>query len=57
MKYLVQWKGFTVENDIWKREEDLQNAKKVIAEERSCQRGLQQRCCMDKMVESLRKSI
>ena len=32
MKYLVQWKGFTVESDIWKKEEDLENAKKTVVE-------------------------
>ena len=32
MKYLVQWKEFMAEHDIWKKEEDLENAKKVIAE-------------------------
>jgi len=32
VKYLVQWKKFIVKHDIWKREEDLESAKKVIAE-------------------------
>ena len=32
MKYLVQWKWFTVKHDSWKREKDLENAKKVVAE-------------------------
>ena len=32
IKYLVQWKGFTVEHDSWKREKDLENTKKVVAE-------------------------
>ena len=31
-KYLVQWKGFTAENDSWKKEENLKNAKEEIAE-------------------------
>ena len=31
-KYLVQWKGFTVEHDTWKRKEDLGNAKEVLEE-------------------------
>ena len=31
-KYLVQWKGFIVEHDTWKRKEDLGNAKKVLEE-------------------------
>ena len=32
MKYLIRWKRFTVENDIWGKEEDLENAKEIIAE-------------------------
>ena len=32
MKYLAQWKRFTAEHDSWKREEDLENANKVVAE-------------------------
>jgi len=32
VKYLVQWKGFTTEHDSWKREEEVENAKEVIAE-------------------------
>jgi len=31
MKYLVQWKRFTAEHDTWKKEEDLENAKEVMA--------------------------
>ena len=30
MKYLVCWKEFTTENDIWEKEEDLENAKKLV---------------------------
>jgi len=29
-KYLVQWKGFTVEHDTWERKEDLGNAREVL---------------------------
>jgi len=29
-KYLVCWKGFIAENDIWKREEDLENTREVV---------------------------
>ena len=29
-KYLVCWKGFTVEHDSWERREDLGNAKAVL---------------------------
>jgi len=29
-KYLVQWKGFTAENDTWEKEKDLENAKKLV---------------------------
>ena len=32
MKYLVQWKGFAVENDMWEKEEDLENTKEAIVE-------------------------
>ena len=31
-KYLVQWKGFTAEYDIWERREDLGNAREVLEE-------------------------
>jgi len=29
-KYLVQWKEFTVENNMWKKKEDLRNAKELV---------------------------
>ena len=32
IKYLVQWKEFTVEHDSWKKEENLENAKELVAE-------------------------
>jgi len=31
VKYLVQWKGFMVEHDSWKKEKDLENAKELVA--------------------------
>ena len=31
-KYLVQWKGFTAEGDIWERKEDLKNAREALEE-------------------------
>ena len=31
-KYLVQWKGFTAESDIWKRKEDLENTREALEE-------------------------
>jgi len=30
MKYLVYWKRFTIENDIWEKEEYLENMKKLV---------------------------
>jgi len=32
MKYLVQWKGFTVEHNSWKGKEDLENVKELVVE-------------------------
>ena len=32
IKYLVQWKRFTAEHNSWKRKENLENAKEVVAE-------------------------
>jgi len=31
-KYLVQWKGFTAEGDIWERKENLKNAEEALEE-------------------------
>ena len=31
-KYLIQWKGFTVEGDTWKKKENLKNAEELIEE-------------------------
>jgi len=31
-KYLVHWKGFTAESDIWEGRENLENAKEAIEE-------------------------
>jgi len=31
-KYLVRWKGFTAEHDIWKRKEDLGNVREALEE-------------------------
>jgi len=31
-KYLVQWKGFTVEHNTWEREKDLGNTSEVVGE-------------------------
>jgi len=31
-KYLVYWKRFTAEHDIWEKEEDLENIKESIVE-------------------------
>ena len=81
VKYLVQWKKFTVEHDTLKREEDLKNKKEVVAEFKgkmngkvrqqekwiwqkketlegeNCQENIWQRCCIDGMMKSLRRSI
>ena len=32
MKYLVHWKRFITENNIWEKKEDLENTKKAVAE-------------------------
>ena len=32
VKYLMQWKRFTMEHNTWKKEEDLGNAKEVVVE-------------------------
>ena len=32
VKYLIWWKGFTVEEDTWKRKENLKNAEELIKE-------------------------
>ena len=32
MKYLVRWKGFTAENDSYKRKENLKNIKELVEE-------------------------
>ena len=31
-KYLVRWKGFTVEEDIWERKKNLKNAREALGE-------------------------
>jgi len=31
-KYLVRWKGFMAEHDIWERKKDLENAREVLEE-------------------------
>ena len=31
-KYLVCWKGFIAENNTWEKEEDLENARKLVDE-------------------------
>ena len=31
-KYLVQWKGFTLEGDIWEKRENLKNVEELIEE-------------------------
>jgi len=41
-KYLVCWKGFTAESDIWEGKENLKNAKKAIKEfEKEYQRDME----------------
>jgi len=32
VKFLIQWKGFTVEGDTWERKENLKNAEELIEE-------------------------
>ena len=31
-KYLIRWKGFTVEGNTWERKENLKNTEKLIEE-------------------------
>jgi len=31
-KYLVQWKGFMAESDIWEKRENLENAREALEE-------------------------
>jgi len=31
-KFLVQWKGYTVEGDTWENRENLRNAKELVEE-------------------------
>jgi len=41
-KYLVRWKGFTVESDTWERRENLENVKEAIEEfEKEYQRDME----------------
>jgi len=32
MKYLVCWKEFTAENNIWEKKKDIKNMKKLVKE-------------------------
>jgi len=32
VKYLIRWKGFTVEGDTWERRENLKNVEELIEE-------------------------
>ena len=32
VKYLIRWKGFTAERDIWERRENLKNVEELIEE-------------------------
>jgi len=31
-KYLVRWKGFTAEHDLWEKKEDLENTRELVNE-------------------------
>jgi len=31
-KFLVQWKGYTAEGDMWESRENLENAKELVEE-------------------------
>jgi len=31
-KFLVRWKGYTVEEDIWENRENLENVKELVEE-------------------------
>ena len=30
IKYLIYWKGFMAENNMWKKKENLENEKKLV---------------------------
>ena len=32
VKYLIQWKGFTAEQDSWEKEENLENIRELVTE-------------------------
>lgn len=32
MKYLVQWKGSTIEHNMWEKKADLENEKEAVVE-------------------------
>ena len=57
-KYLVQWKGFTTEEDTWERKENLKNAEELIEEfekERGVEVRRQERIKKKKETEEYRR--
>jgi len=49
IKYLVRWKKFTAENDIWEKEKDLENTKLVNKFEGRIEAKVRQQGGIEKM--------
>jgi len=55
-KYLVRWKGFMAESDIWEGRENLENAKEVIEEfEKEYQRDMEDVAQQEREEETIRR--
>jgi len=55
-KYLVRWKGFTVESDTWEGRENLENAKEAIEEfEKEYRRDIEDMAWQEHEEETFRR--